>query len=246
MPGVRAASEISRFLRTGLVGLRWKTERRQHERFWSKSSLGQDGSVCKGPEAAKGLRDLRMRKKADGRKLGDRVQELECIGEMIGKSSPWRARWKVPGLCRHGVTTLYWDMNMNCPPWAHVFEPLVPSWWCCLGRLQNLQDGEPHGGSRFPGVCLEVFWQGLTSWLGMLWDHLTSHSCVFPTIVDLCTLELWAWVTESFLKQLLVSCHTNKKVTTILNLATTVGSKVDDLQTNVCAAVFATICGGLD
>lgn len=29
---------------------------------------GQDGSACKGPEAVKGLRDLRIRKKAERKK----------------------------------------------------------------------------------------------------------------------------------------------------------------------------------
>lgn len=34
------------------------------------------------------------------------------------------------------------DLMKNCSPWSHVFEQLVPVFWCCLGRLWNLQEAE--------------------------------------------------------------------------------------------------------
>lgn len=30
-----------------------------------------------------------------------------------------------------------WDLNLKCPPQAHVFEHLVARQWCSLGKLQN-------------------------------------------------------------------------------------------------------------
>lgn len=35
----------------------------------------------------------------------------------------------------------YAGLNVTCPPQACVFEYMVPSWGCCLGKLQNLWGG---------------------------------------------------------------------------------------------------------
>ena len=39
--------------------------------------------------------------------------------------------------------TQYYCLNLKCSPQAAVFEQLVPSWWCCFGRLWNFQEAQP-------------------------------------------------------------------------------------------------------
>lgn len=47
-------------------------------------------------------------------------------------------------------------------PLAHVFEHLVHSWLCCVGRLQNFWEGSLAGGSTPLRVGSEVLPPGST------------------------------------------------------------------------------------
>lgn len=42
-------------------------------------------------------------------------------------------------------------LNENCPPEADVFDPLVPSCWCCLEKLWNFRSWSLFGGSTLTG-----------------------------------------------------------------------------------------------
>lgn len=36
------------------------------------------------------------------------------------------------------------SLGVQCLPQVHSFDRLVSSWWCCFGRLKNLQEIEAH------------------------------------------------------------------------------------------------------
>ena len=45
-----------------------------------------------------------------------------------------------------------WLLNVGCSPQAHVFEHLVPIWWCCFRRCRKIS---PVGGSISEEVDLD-------------------------------------------------------------------------------------------
>lgn len=100
---------------------------------------------------------------------------------------------------------------------------------------------------------------GVVPWSFSDWASLPVHGCngiiglllflCLSYYSGLCALKLWATVNESFHKQLPILGDRNKKGTPTLqqlSLATTAGTPVDGMQTNRCAAVFMTVCGGPD
>lgn len=43
------------------------------------------------------------------------------------------------------------SLGVQCLPQVHIFDHLVSSWWCCFGRLKNLQEMEAHWSSWVAG-----------------------------------------------------------------------------------------------
>lgn len=86
------------------------------------------------------------------------------------------------------------ELNVKWPSQAHRFEYLVPSWWCSVGKLCNLQEVESHwvkqvlGGRpwSFRALLLPVY-SLLPEWIQSL-----AGSCdhAFPAVVDWLPLEL--------------------------------------------------------